>query len=89
MLRQVLHGPNCQGTNVIRHGTTRQGKRRYRCQDTLCQGGTFLLDDTYAGHSAEVKQQIVAMAMHTSGMRDTARVRHVSVKPKITRPVSK
>ena len=41
MILQVLHCPNCQGTNVIRHGTTRQGKQRYRCQETLCKGGTF------------------------------------------------
>ena len=33
---------------------------------------------TYAGHSAEVKQQIVDMAMNASGIRDTARVLHVS-----------
>src|SRR4029453_14271007 len=51
---------------------------RYRCQETLCKGGTFLLDYTYAGHSAEVKQQIVDMAMNASGIRDTARVLHVS-----------
>src|SRR5207245_8136200 len=49
MILQVLHCPNCQGTNVIRHGTTRQGKQRYRCKETLCQGGTFLLAYTYAG----------------------------------------
>src|SRR5262245_58373727 len=78
MILQVLHCPNCQGTNVIRHGTTRQGKQRYRCQETLCKGATFLLDYTYAGHSAEVKQQIVDMAMNASGIRDTARVLHVS-----------
>jgi transposase-like protein len=78
MILQVLHCPNCQGTNIIRHGTTRQGKQRYRCQETVCQGGTFLLDYTYAGHSAEVKQQIVDMAMNASGIRDTARVLHVS-----------
>ena len=30
------------------------------------------------GHSAEVKQQIVDMAMNASGIRDTARVLHVS-----------
>jgi transposase-like protein len=36
------------------------------------------LDYTYAGHSAEVKQQIVDMAMNASGIRDTARVLHVS-----------
>ena len=84
MILQVLHCPNCQGPNVIRHGTTRQGKQRYRCQETLCQGGTCLLDDTYAGHSAEVKQQIVDMAMNASGIRDTARVLHVSTNTVMT-----
>src|SRR5213080_3004114 len=78
MILQVLHCPNCQGTNVIRHGTTRQGKQRYRCQETLCKGGTFLLAYNYAGHSAEVKQPIVDIAMNASGIRDTARVLHVS-----------
>ena len=78
MILQVLHCPNCQGTNIIRHGTTRQGKQRYRCQETLCNGGTFLLDYTYAGHAAGVKQQIVDMAMNASGIRDTARVLHIS-----------
>ena len=33
---------------------------------------------SYAGHSPEVKQQIVDMAMNASGIRDTARVLHVS-----------
>ena len=56
----------------------RQGKQRYCCQETVCDGRTFLLDDSYAGHSAEIKQQIVDMAMNASGIRDTARVLHVS-----------
>jgi transposase-like protein len=38
----------------------------------------FLLEYSYAGQSPEVKQQIVDMAMNTSGIRDTARVLHVS-----------
>ena len=33
---------------------------------------------TYAGQSPDVKQQIVDMAMNASGIRDTARVLHVS-----------
>jgi len=33
---------------------------------------------TYAGQSPEVKQHIVDMAMNASGIRDTARVLHVS-----------
>ena len=78
MIMQVLHCPYCQGTDIIRHGTTRQGKQRYRCQEHACQGRTFLLDYTYAGHAAGVKQQILAMAMNASGIRDTARVLRVS-----------
>jgi len=36
------------------------------------------LDYTYPGQSPEVKRQIVDMAMNASGIRDTARVLHVS-----------
>jgi transposase-like protein len=78
MIMQVLHCPHCQGTAIIRHGTTRQGKQRYRCQENACKGRTFLLHYTYAGQSAEVQQQIIDMAMNASGIRDTARVLHVS-----------
>src|SRR4030095_15440489 len=53
----------------------------YCCQETVCDGRTFLLDYSYAGHSAEIKQQIVDMAMNASGIRDTARVLHVSPTP--------
>jgi transposase-like protein len=73
MIMQVLHCPHCQGTDIIRHGKTRQGKQRYCCQETVCDGRTFLVDYSYAGHSAEIKQQIVDMAMNASGIRDTAR----------------
>jgi len=78
MIMQVLHCPNCQGTNIIRYGKTRQGKKRYLCQETLCDGRTFLLDYSYAGQSPEVKQQIIDMAMNASGIRDTARVLKIS-----------
>jgi len=36
------------------------------------------MDYTYQGQSPEVKRQIVDMAMNASGIRDTARVLHVS-----------
>ena len=42
------------------------------------RGRTFLLEYAYVGQSPEVKQQIVDMAMNASGIRDTARVLHVS-----------
>ena len=78
MILQVLHCPNCHGTDLVRHGKTRQGKQRYRCRAQRCAGRTFLLDSRYPGQSPEVKRQIVDMALNASGIRDTARVLHVS-----------
>ena len=78
MIIQVLHCLNCQGTDIVRHGQTRQGKQRYRCREQRCAGRTFLLDYTYAGQSPDVKRQSVDMAMNASGIRDTARVLHIS-----------
>ena len=58
---------------------TRQGKQRYRCRQCLeGRGCTFFLEYSYAGQSPDIKQQIVDMAMNASGIRDTARVLHVS-----------
>jgi transposase-like protein len=81
MILQVLHCPHCQGTDVVRHGQTRQGKQRYRCREHPCASRTFLLDYSYPGQSPEVKQQIIDMAMNASGIRDTARVLHVRDYP--------
>lgn len=78
MILPVLHCSHCHGTDIVRHGQTRQGKQRYRCREQRCAGRTFLLDYAYAGQSPEVKRQIVDMAMNASGIRDTARVLHVS-----------
>jgi len=75
----MLHCPYCQGTDIVRHGTTSEGKQRYRCREYLLGcGRTFLLEYTYTGQAPEVKQQIVEMAMNASGIRDTARVLHIS-----------
>ena len=79
MITQVLHCPYCQGTDIVRHGTSSEGKQRYRCRECReDRGRTFLLDYSYAGQSHEVKQQIIDMAMNASGIRDTARVLHIS-----------
>ena len=58
---------------------TRQSKQRYRCRQCLeGRGRTFLLEYSYAGQSPDIKPQIVDMALNASGIRDTARVLHVS-----------
>ena len=84
MILQVLHCPHCYGTDIVRHGLTRQGKQRYRCREKRCAGRTFLLDDSYPGQSPAVKEQIVEMALNASGIRDTARVLHVSTNTVMT-----
>ena len=68
----------------VRHGQTRQGKQRYRCREQCCADRTFLLDYSYPGQSPAVKQQIVEMAMNASGIRDTARVLHISTNTVMT-----
>ena len=79
MIMQVLHCPYCQETDIVKHGLSPEGKQRYRCR--ACREGrgrTFLLADSYAGQASEVTQRIVEMAMNARGIRDTARVLHVS-----------
>ena len=61
MILQLLHCPHCHGTDIVRHGTTRQGKQRYRCREQRCAGRTFLLHDSYRGQAPAVQEQIVDM----------------------------
>jgi len=78
MITQVLHCPYCHGTDIVRHGTTPEGKQRYRCRECPERGRTFLLEYAYAGQSPALKQQIIDMALNAGGIRDTARVLRVS-----------
>ena len=78
MITQVIHCPYCNGTNLVKHGKTPQGKQRCRCRGELCQGRTFLLDYSYPGQSKKVKEEIIEMTVNRSGIRDTARVLKVS-----------
>ncbi len=79
MITQVLHCPYCQRTDIVRHGISPEGKQRYRCRECReGRGRTFLLEYTYTGPSPEVKEKIVDRAMNARGIRDTARVLHVS-----------
>jgi transposase-like protein len=93
MIIQELHCSSCQGTAMVRHGKSPEGKQRYRYRECRQgRGRTFLLAYAYTGHSPEVKQQMVEMALHASGIRDTARVLHVSpptvIKARKKRPLS-
>ncbi|MBV9385449.1 MAG: IS1 family transposase [Chroococcidiopsidaceae cyanobacterium CP_BM_ER_R8_30] len=70
--------PHCHSTEVVKNGKSAEGKQRYRCQNADCPHRTFTLDPVYPGRTRQVKQQIVEMTLNGSGIRDIARVLHVS-----------
>ena len=70
--------PYCHSNQIVKRGKTRRGTPRYLCQNTACPPQSFLLEYSYRGRLPEVKQQIVDMSLNASGVRDTARVLHIS-----------
>ena len=73
--------PNCQGDeSVVKNGRSAAGKQRFLCRSQSCQGRTFGLNPSYPGRVAAIKQQIVEMTLNGSGVRDIARVLHVSTR---------
>ena len=84
MITERLHCLYCQGTDIVWHGTTSEGKRPYCCRECrLGRGCTFLLDYTYVGQSPRVKQQVVDLAMNASGALLRARRNVVLCGPEI------
>src|SRR2546421_12245121 len=74
-----VHCPDCQGIDVVRYGTQRNGVQRYRCNNTDCPRHIFLLHYQNQGRLPAVKQRIVDMALNGRGIRETARV--LGVRP--------
>ena len=70
--------PHCQKDQVAKRGTTARGTQRYLCQNTICATNSFLLDSHNRGWLPEVKNLIIDMSLHASGVRDTARSLHIS-----------
>ena len=75
---EPIHCPACQGTDVVQHGKTSDGKQRFRCQNETCPSVTFIREYVYQGRLPSVKRQIIDMSLKASGMRDIARVLRVS-----------
>ena len=78
MAFRQIHLPCCQNIDGIKHGITAQGKPRYRCKNLRCTCHTFLVEYSHHGRRPEVKQHILEMTMHGRGIRDMARVLHIS-----------
>lgn len=69
---------DCRSDDIIKHGKSPEGKQSYLCRNPDCLRRTFVLDTQQPGRKREVKQKIVDMALNGSGVRDSARVLHVS-----------
>ena len=69
--------PHCHNEQIVKRGN-RPGHQRYLCQNIMCPAGSFLLDYRNRGYVPEVKRMIIDMSLNASGIRDTARVLHIS-----------
>ena len=70
--------PHCESAEVVKYGTTANGKERFRCQNATSCGRTFIREYAYPGRLPEVKHQIVEMTLNGSGVRDIGRVLRIS-----------
>ena len=78
MVYEAVLCPQCgQGESVYRHGTTRDGTSRYRCVACCRCFQAAYINRAYLPGCAE---QIEAMALNGSGIRDTARVLQISAQ---------
>jgi transposase-like protein len=73
-----VHCPECQSIDVVQDGKQANGTQRYRCNNRACPRPIFLLQYSDKGRLPAVKQQIVDMTLHGSGVRDIVRVLGVS-----------
>jgi len=70
--------PDCQSSNVFKHGFSKDRKQRYRCENAECKRRTFILNHSHPGRTKEVKRKILKMAHNGSGVRHIARVLNIS-----------
>ena len=78
MAFEPVHCPTCHGVDVVKYGKTSDGKQRFRCQNVQCACATFIRDYSYPGLLPEVTHQIIEMSLNGRGIRDSARVLHLS-----------
>jgi transposase-like protein len=78
MVLEPVLCPSCGSDDVVKHGQSDEGKQRYKCRNSDCTRRTFIRQYTYQRYLPDVKQQIIDMSLNGSGIRDTARVLHIS-----------
>jgi transposase-like protein len=77
MAFEPVHCPPCHDMTVVKYGKTSDGKPRVRSKScvSVCDVYTELY---LSGDHTELKRTIVDMSLNGSGIRDIARVLHVS-----------
>ena len=70
--------PHCQSHQIVKRSQSARGTQRYLCQNPACASRRLLLDYRNRGGLPQVKQLIIDMSLHASGVRDTARSLHMS-----------
>ncbi|MFK0573128.1 IS1-like element transposase [Endozoicomonas sp.] len=70
--------PDCHLSLVGKNGFCRKGNQRYPCHNQLCEITSFMLEYRYKAWYRGVRNNIVKMAINSSGIRDTSRVPGVS-----------
>jgi insertion element IS1 protein InsB len=78
MVLEPVKCPSCNSIDIVKHGSSAEGKQRYKCRNAECSRSTFIQNYSYRGYLPEVKTQIADMAVNGSGIRDTARVLKIS-----------
>lgn len=76
MVLEAVVCKHCGRTQQVqRFGKTRRGTQRYRCGDC---SRTFVAYYTHKACDPAVQAQLTQMAINGAGVRDTARVLHIS-----------
>ena len=47
MLFNAIVCPSCQSMDIVKHGTSGEGKERYRCRNIECKRCTFSLNGQF------------------------------------------
>jgi len=70
--------PECGSREVVKYGRQLNGEQRFRVRIRTASGGSFSCRSKTKGGCRKSNGKIVDMALHGSGIRDTARVFGVS-----------
>jgi transposase-like protein len=81
---QEITCPQCGGNDIAKSGLSAHNVQRYRCRYPDCPTKTFMPDYRYRAYGPGIKAQVVEMAIHSSGIRDTARALKINLNTVIS-----